>query len=238
MIFPTGLSTFVLQYLLKSSLLTGHTIQAIRQTVASRTNSSVWYSGIPESSTISSFFWKNNVIAPHWMKFGGGTEGSLHKQQNLCNRESERKTREDSASMSLLRLYCRASDKQFKTTVGSRKHFGYSELRNVRAARLPFQPSHLFVLSTAGHGAMSGTNFKKNQKSKTLYVVHYKLSCLKEWLSSMEGFDLDCCHIAKVSSSITTGCIFFSEIYSLWLLLALLLTYLCTKNLTLPLRNL
>ena len=27
----------------------------------------------------------------------------------------------------------------------------YSELRNVRAARLPFQPRHLFVLSTADH---------------------------------------------------------------------------------------
>ena len=31
----------------------------------------------------------------------GGTEGSLHKQRNLRNRESERKTREDSASMCL-----------------------------------------------------------------------------------------------------------------------------------------
>ena len=31
-----------------------------------------------------------------------------------------------------------------------------------------------------GHGAMSGTNFKKNQKSKTPYLVHYKLCYLKE----------------------------------------------------------
>jgi hypothetical protein len=30
-----------------------------------------------------------------------------------------------------------------------------------------------------GHGAMSGTNFKKNQKSKTPYLVHYKLGYLK-----------------------------------------------------------
>ena len=30
-------------------------------------------------------------------------------------------------------------------------HWWYSELQNVRAARLPFQPSHLFVLSTAKH---------------------------------------------------------------------------------------
>ena len=89
------------------------------------------------------------------------------------------------------------------------------------------------------HGAMSGTNFKKNQKSKTPYLVHYKLYHLKKWLSSMERFDLDCYHIGEVSSSITTGYFFFfSEIYSLWLLLALLFTYLCTKNLTLPLRNL
>ena len=60
-----------------------------------------------------------------------------------------------------------------------------------------------------GHGALSGTNFKKNQKSKTPYLVHYKLCHLKEWLSSMERFNLDCYHIGKVSSSITTGCIFF-----------------------------
>ena len=89
-----------------------------------------------------------------------------------------------------------------------------------------------------GHGAMSGTNFKKNQKSKTPYLVHYKLCYLKQWLSSMERFDLDCYYIDEVSSSITTGCIFFSEIYSLWLLLTLLFKYLCTKNLTLLLRNL
>ena len=31
-----------------------------------------------------------------------------------------------------------------------------------------------------GHGAMSGTNFKMNQKSKTPYLVHYKLYHLKE----------------------------------------------------------
>ena len=31
-----------------------------------------------------------------------------------------------------------------------------------------------------GHGAMSGTNFKKNQKSKTPYLLHYKLCHLKE----------------------------------------------------------
>ena len=31
-----------------------------------------------------------------------------------------------------------------------------------------------------GHGAMSGTNFKKNQKSKNPYLVHYKLCHLKE----------------------------------------------------------
>ena len=64
------------------------------------------------------------------------------------------------------------------------------------------------------------------------------MSAMKEWLSSMEKLDLDHCQIGEASSSITTGCIFFSEIYSLWLLLALLFTYLCTKNLTLPLRKL
>ena len=63
--------------------------------------------------------------------------------------------------------------------------------------------------TTLGHGAMSGTNFKKNQKSKTPYLMHYKLCHLKEWLSSMERFDLDHYHIGKVSSSITIGCIFF-----------------------------
>jgi hypothetical protein len=30
-----------------------------------------------------------------------------------------------------------------------------------------------------GHGAMAGTNFKKNQKSKTPYLVHYKLGYLE-----------------------------------------------------------
>ena len=67
-----------------------------------------------------------------------------------------------------------------------------------------------------GHGAVSGTNFKKNQKSKTPYLVHYKLCHLKEWLSSTEKFDLDCYYIDEVSSSITTGCIsFFRNIFTL-----------------------
>ena len=68
-------------------------------------------------------------------------------------------------------------------------------------------------LKEEGHGAMSGTNFKKNQKSKTPYLVHYKLCHLKGWLSSMERFDLDCYYIDEVSSSITTGCIFFFQKY-------------------------
>ena len=54
------------------------------------------------------------------------------------------------------------------------------------------------------HGAMSGTNFKKNQKSKTPYLVHYKSCHLTEWFSSTERFDLDCNYIDEVSSSITT----------------------------------
>ena len=41
-----------------------------------------------------------------------------------------------------------------------------------------------------GHGAMSGTNFKKNQKSKTRSLVHYKFCCLKGCLSLMERLHL------------------------------------------------
>lgn len=79
------------------------------------------------------------LIAPHRMKFGGGArrEAYINSETfatgNLKGRPG--KTLLPCASRSLLRLYRRASDKQFKTTVGSRKHFWLNLLRTESLSR-------------------------------------------------------------------------------------------------------
>ena len=66
---------------------------------------------------------------------------SFHRFLNLGNSKKTSKTIKNKG-----RNLC-----PFLWKPGSRVFHHYSELQNVRAAWLPFQPSHLFVLSTAEH---------------------------------------------------------------------------------------
>ena len=73
---------------------------------------------------------------------------------------------------------------------------------------------------------------------KIRYVVDYKFAYLKGWPSSMERCDTGYRFTVRSPVQSLLAACFFLKIKWLWLLISLLFTNLCTKNLTLPLRNL
>ena len=68
--------------------------------------------------------------------------------------------------------------------------------------------------------------------------MDYKFPDLKGWLSSMKRCDTGYCFVVRAPVQSLQAALFFLKIYLLWLLITFLSTNLCTKNLTLPLRNL